>query len=139
MGLRILVLFLFGTLSFLLAGETTIRGTLALSPDGEAMLEMSGGKTVYLEGDKDTVGVIKDARLAGSDFEAVGEFVEPDRFRIGPIHEKSMWVYRHGKRHFITYWCSVCSIRSYTPGICWCCQEETELDLMEADASGQPK
>jgi hypothetical protein len=103
------------------------------------MLRMSGGKTVYLEGDEDTTKVIQDARLTGADFEAAGEFVQPDRFRIGPIHKKSMWVYRHGHRRLITYWCSVCSIRSYTPGICWCCQEETELDLIEAAANGEPK
>ena len=26
---------------------------------------------------------------------------------------------------------AVCSIRTYTPGICYCCQDETALDLRE--------
>jgi hypothetical protein len=33
----------------------------------------------------------------------------------------------------ITYWCDVCSIRTYTPGKCWCCQQETTLDLRDPD------
>jgi hypothetical protein len=33
----------------------------------------------------------------------------------------------------VTYWCAVCAIRTFTPGICWCCREETELDLLEPD------
>ena len=37
------------------------------------------------------------------------------------------------------YRCDVCNIDAFVPGLCWCCQEETELDLTEAAASGQPK
>ena len=123
---------LLGAVSGLGAAEEEIRGSLALAPDGSPAVKLADGRLVRLEGDKDTVGVIADERLRGTDFEAVGEFLEPGLFRIGPIHKKSMWIHRNGRRHSISYWCEVCSIRSYTPGICWCCQEETELDLREA-------
>ena len=36
-----------------------------------------------------------------------------------------------GSRYEIDYWCDVCSIRSYSPGLCWCCQQETTLDLRD--------
>ncbi len=111
----------------------TLRGKLVLSAGGRPVLRTADGKAVYLEGDEDTTGVIHDKRLAGAELELIGEFVAPDRFRVGPIHTKSMWVHRDGKRLMITYWCALCSIRTYTPGICWCCQQETELDLREPD------
>lgn len=113
--------------------KTTVRGELTKSPDGQPALKTPDGKLILLEGDKDTTGVLKDKRLAGADFEAAGEFVAPDRFRIGPIYTKSMWVHKNGKKLMITYWCDLCSIRTYTPGICWCCQQETNLDLVEPD------
>lgn len=86
---------------------------------------------VILEGDGPTLGVVRDPRLAGRDFEAVGRREGADRFVIGPIHTKSMFIHRDGKKLYITYWCELCAIRTYTPGVCACCQEETALDLRE--------
>ena len=40
---------------------------------------------------------------------------------------------KDGHVKVITYWCDVCSIRTYTPGPCWCCQKETLLDLRDPD------
>ncbi len=107
----------------------SIRGKLAepftlVTPDG---------RRIHLTGDASTAGVVKDARLMGNELEAVGTFSAPGEFEIGPIHTKSMYIIKAGKRLFITYWCEVCSIRTYTPGTCWCCQEETELDLREPE------
>ena len=31
----------------------------------------------------------------------------------------------------VSYWCEVCSIRTFTPGVCMCCQDETAVDLKE--------
>jgi hypothetical protein len=76
--------------------------------------------------------VLKDARLAGSDFEVVGQ-AEGGQFTIGPIHTRALFTYRDGKRLMVTYWCETCAIRTYTPGLCWCCREETALDLIPPD------
>ncbi len=113
------------------AAATNVRGTLTKSSDGTPVITTAEGKTILLEGDEDTMGVLKDARLTGSDFEAQGEFVAPGRLRVGPIHTQSMWVWRDGKRMRISYWCALCSIREYTPGVCPCCQQEMALDLRE--------
>jgi hypothetical protein len=106
-----------------------VRGKLEKGP----ALRTSDGKLVALKGDEDTVGVLNDARLAGSDFEVTGKAEADGAFTINPIHTRAIFVYKDGKRLMVTYWCDVCAIRTYTPGICWCCRDETALDLMDAD------
>ena len=115
------------------AGTQTLRGKLEKGPGDKPVLRTPDGITVFLAGDDDSGGVLKDARLAGADFEVFGRAGDPEHFTINPIHTRSMFVHKGGKRLLVTYWCDVCAIRTYTPGICWCCREETALDLMEAD------
>lgn len=112
--------------------STTVRGKLT-QRDGKPALELSGHKLVPLDGDGPTRGILNDKRLAGADLEAIGHFSGPDLFVVDPIHTKALYVYHpDGKRYTISYWCDTCSIRTYTPGLCWCCQQETALDLQEA-------
>ena len=111
----------------------SIRGRLTRSPDQKPALDLSSHKLPFLEGDQATIGVLNDQRLWGTDFEAVGHFNSPGHFEIDPIHTRSMFVHKDGKRLMITYWCDVCYIRTYTPGTCVCCQKYTDLDLRESD------
>jgi hypothetical protein len=96
-----------------------------------AYLLRDGGKKLELTGDKDTLAVLADERLTGAEMEILGHFDGSGKFWVDPIHTKAMRVHRHGKKLLISYWCDVCSIRTYAPGKCMCCQEETELDLAE--------
>lgn len=114
------------------AADNVVRGKLSKSPSGVPALEVSPGKMVLLAGDADTEGVLRDARLAGMDFEAVGQ-QSGERLQINPIHTRALFTYKGGQRRMVTYWCDICAIRTYTPGICWCCREETVLDLLEPD------
>ena len=116
-----------------MAGEAveSIRGELTKNAAGKPVLKMKDGREILLEGDHDTEGALNDDRIKGSDLEVLGKAVSPERFHIGPIHKKSMWVHKNGKRFMITYWCDLCSIRNYAPGKCQCCQQETELSLQE--------
>jgi hypothetical protein len=109
---------------------TTIRGKLT-QKDGKPALDLSDHKLVPLDGDEPTRGVLNDKRLAGADLEAAGHYTGAGKFLVDPIHTKALHVFHDGERHVITYWCDVCSIRTYTPGICWCCQQETALDLQK--------
>ena len=111
----------------------SIRGKLTRSTDKQPTLDSGNNKPIYLKGDHDTMDVLNDPRLAGSDLEAIGHFTEPDRFTIDPITSKSMFVHKDGKRLTITYWCDICYIRTYSPGKCVCCQKNTDLDLREHD------
>lgn len=118
--------------ALLRAEQAVARGKLSKSSAGEPGLQLDG-KIVLLKGDPDTDGVLKDARLAGSDFEVVGQYLDDGRFQIEPIYKRALFTYKDGQRRMVTYWCEVCAIRTYTPGICWCCREETALDLIEPD------
>jgi hypothetical protein len=119
----------------LLAGDTggmPFRGKLVKGPEDRPALQTSDGKLLLLTGDADTVGVLNDKRLAGTDFEVIGT-LNGDTIAINPIHTAALFAYKDGKRLRVTYWCDVCAIRTYTPGLCWCCREETALDLRDPD------
>lgn len=106
-----------------------LRGKLAT---GSPAKLAAAAETVELTGDGPTMLVLADSRLNGVDFEVNGTPAEPGKFRVDPIHKRNMFVYKGGKRLMISYWCSVCSIRTWQPGSCLCCQDETELDLGES-------
>lgn len=104
------------------AAPTSLRGKLrAGRPAKVGEVEVSG--------DADTLGVLADERLDGEDFEVLGEPKDATHFEAEKIHTRSLFVHKGGKRLMVTYWCDVCYIRTYTPGICWCCQKYTDLDL----------
>ncbi len=111
----------------------SIRGKLVQTDPARPTLEVDGHKLVHLSGDADTLGVLNDARLAGKEIETLGHFTAPDHFEVDPIHTSAMYIHQDGKRWTISYWCDVCAIRTYTPGICVCCQKYTDLDLREPD------
>jgi hypothetical protein len=113
------------------AAEPSYRGKLTAGPGGQPALETASG-LLLLAGDEPTVGVLKDKRLAGVDFEVLGK-LEAGKVTVGPIHTRAMFVHKNGKRLMVTYWCEVCYIRTYTPGVCWCCQDDTALDLLDPD------
>ena len=113
----------------------SVRGKLGQSPDRQPALETADHKLVSLEGDQATLAVLNDERLRGDDFEALGHYRAPEHFVVDPIHTRAMFVHKDGKRLIVTYWCDVCYIRTYSPGVCWCCQKYTDLDLREPDES----
>jgi hypothetical protein len=91
-------------------------------------IQTANGRTVELLADKSTAAVLRDARIASEEFEARGQWESASRFRIDPIHTKALFIRRGGKPLVITYWCEVCAIRTYAPGRCQCCQEDTAFD-----------
>ena len=96
------------------------------------MLSLPDGAAIPLRGDAPTMQVLADDRLNGVDLQISGQRNASGAIDIGPIHTRAMKVLRDGKALLITYWCEVCSIRTYAPGICVCCQDETALDLRES-------
>jgi hypothetical protein len=115
------------------APPATLRGTLLQRPGKAPAIETASHQIISLDGDEPTKGVLNDKRLAGFDLEAKGHYTAPDQFLVDPIHTKAMFVHKDGHVKVITYWCDVCSIRTYAPGPCWCCQKETLLDLRDPD------
>src|SRR5579862_6873018 len=115
------------------AASTKVRGKLRQRDGQSPALETADHKMVTLDGDEAAIKTLKDARLNGFDLEVTGHFTAPDHFLIDPNHARTALVRKDGKLKMITYWCDVCSIRSYEPGPCWCCQQETVLQLRDPD------
>lgn len=113
------------------ADSAVIQGVLKQA-DGKPPTLDTGERQIPLDGDADTKGVLNDKRLAGARLELKGKSLAAGTFLVEPIHTRALYVHKDGKRLFVTYWCGVCSIRTYTPGKCWCCQDDTELDLRES-------
>ncbi|HWC00967.1 MAG TPA: hypothetical protein VG672_29875 [Bryobacteraceae bacterium] len=119
--------------------SVSVRGKLVQAPNQPPVLQTAGNQRIILEGDEGTQKVLTDKRLNGFDLEAKGHFVGPDKFQVDPLFTKAMFVHKNGHLKVITYWCDTCSIRTYAPGPCWCCQEETTLDLRDPDAAQNDK
>ena len=130
-----LCLFALAALSF--AAETpksdTVRGKLLVTEGQPTAVQTAEGRKVALDGDDSTKKVLADPRLNGFEIQAKGRFESPARFVIDPIHTHSLLVNQSGRLKLVTYWCDVCTIRSYTPGPCVCCQKETTVDLIDPD------
>jgi hypothetical protein len=124
-----------GLRCFAAAPGISIRGKLTRLADNKPALDLASHKAVWLDGDRDTTGVIKDRRLLNSEVEAIGRFTSPespdnaDHFLIDGIYEQAILIHKDGKRFAI----ASCSIRTYTPGNCVCCQNYTQLDLRDSD------
>lgn len=123
---RFLWIALAAPLSALANAARTVRGKLRVP----AVLITDAGE-VRLESDRQTTLVLGDKRLDGKEFEVTGEMLPSGSMRVDPIHTKALKVQQEGKSLLVTYWCEVCSIRTYAPGPCMCCQADTELDLRE--------
>jgi hypothetical protein len=113
------------------AAKESVKGKLVQHTDAPPILRTPDGQEVVLSGDDDTLKVLHDPRLADVTLEAIGHFTAPGHFTIEPIFEKNMFVLKDGKRLRITYWCDICAIRTFAPGVCVCCQKWTDLDLRD--------
>ena len=109
--------------------SNAIRGRL-IQQDGQAYLQ-AGERQIRVFGDEPTNKILNDARLNGRVFEANGHASGLDAFTINPIETRPMVVVDGANRSRVTYYCDVCSIRTYSPGPCMCCQAETRLDLID--------
>ena len=115
-----------------LKAESVLGGRLVQG--GKPALLTADGKTIGVAGDGPTERILHDSRLNGRVFEAKGHFSSAGVFTIDPIETRSLVVLEGAKRSRVTYYCDVCSIRTYSPGPCMCCQAETRLDLIDPAA-----
>ncbi len=111
--------------------ESVLEGKLVRQAGDKPAIETAPGRFVALEGDAETMEVLADERLLGRRLGLRGSYVSGGEFRVAPFHTKAFWVVENGKKLYVSYWCETCAIRTYTPGICMCCQKETELQLRE--------
>ena len=108
-----------------------IRGHLEVGP--KPVLVLPDNRRIQLQSDEPTMAVLADERLKDADFEVLGHYEAPDRFTVDHIHTRSLYVHKGDKRLMVLYWCDVCYIRTYSPGLCVCCRKYTDLDLRETE------
>jgi hypothetical protein len=108
-----------------------VRGKLIVREGQPTVMETTEHKSIKLEGDDGTLKVLADPRVNGFEAQAKGRFAAPDRFVIDPPHTHPLLVRKDGHLKLVSYWCDICTIRSYTPGPCACCQKDTTLDLID--------
>jgi hypothetical protein len=116
-----------------LPAHQTLQGKLELAAGKPPILVTADHKRIILGADETESQVLADQRVNGFDVQVTGHFTAEGHFLIDPAHHHPLLVRQNGHLKLITYWCDVCSIRSYTPGPCACCQKETALDLRDPD------
>jgi hypothetical protein len=108
-----------------------LRGKLIEREGGEPAIETQDGKMVPLAGDAPTLAILQDKRLANREFRIKGKVSGAGIFEIEPLQNRALLVCEGDKILRVTYYCDVCSIRTYSPGPCPCCQAESRLDLID--------
>lgn len=109
--------------------ETVLRGHLdreavkaSTSPDQPLTFITEDGKKVQVVGDTSSNGQLRDPKLIDRTWELEGSIRPGDSFQIDKL-----FTIKDGKRHRVTYYCEICHIVTHQPGLCMCCQGDTEL------------
>jgi hypothetical protein len=92
------------------------------SPDCRFVLKAKDGKEYrFLSGDPEAA-IFTDSRVRQRDLQITGR-LHPEK-TIEIIKVQSI---RDGKLYDIYYFCELCNIRRYAPGLCPCCRNELEF------------
>jgi hypothetical protein len=103
-------------------------------------VRQGGGKVVLRSEGKDIefgaarepwqLRTLSDERLDGRAVRVEGELLADGRLKVNHF-----WTVRDGKLHRVRYFCELCNIETLEPGICMCCQQETELQEIPLDGA----
>lgn len=107
----------------LAAAERIFEGTL-VRKDGVKVVLRAEGKDYEFGSAREPwlLPSLQDKRLDGRAVRVEGELLPDGRVKVNHF-----WIIRNGKLHRVRYFCEVCNIETLEPGICMCCQQETEL------------
>ncbi len=105
------------------ASAAALRGTLLPPVAGQTLqLDLASGGTVELELDEGLELTMRDPQLAERLWEVRGRHEEGGRFVVEKI-----FTVKEGELHRVTYYCEICHITTHEPGLCMCCQGDTDL------------
>lgn len=109
--------------------RVVVRGTLhAVEGEPLVLTADSGEKLELIVDEADPFHTFHDPELAGRTWELEGFRRDGGRFEV-----RRLFTIKDGKRYKVTYYCEICHITSYRPGMCMCCQEDVELREIPAD------
>ena len=113
------------------AGASTVaqRGKLAPPVDGEPLrLVTDDGVAVELVSDEGLERTMRDPQLAQRRWEVRGQFGEDGR-----LHVEKIFTVKDGDLYRVTYYCEICHITTHEPGLCMCCQGDTDLHEIKGE------
>lgn len=111
------------TISASAATTTTLRGRLDAPADGSPLrLVTVDGDVIELAADEGLEATMRDPQLADRDWEIRGESTDGGQFAVTKI-----FTVKDGVLHRVTYYCLICHITTHEPGLCMCCQGDTDL------------
>ena len=113
------------------AGASTValRGRLALPVDEEPLqLVTDKGVAVELVSDEGLERTMRDPQLAKRTWEVRGQLGEDGRMRVEKI-----FTVKDGDLYRVTYYCEICHITTHEPGLCMCCQGDTDLHEIKGE------
>lgn len=145
--------FIFGTgamvflfLSLLVVGESdsvnkevVVRGSVVCVDESGSEISCHGddrlfalrtadGNQLFLLPEDPNSRMFEDERLRQREVEIRGWPRGKNRLEIIKVHSV-----KDGQLFDIHYFCSVCNIKAFVGGLCWCCQEEFEFREVSVD------
>jgi hypothetical protein len=98
-------------------------GRRECAPEGNRFaLETADGQLHWLAPHDPLAPVFDDARVRGQEVVVLAR-PRPDR----TADLIKVYSAKHGKLHDVRYFCEVCHVTSFVPGLCPCCRAEMEL------------
>ncbi|MDE0103454.1 MAG: hypothetical protein OXN89_13845 [Bryobacterales bacterium] len=98
------------------------RGTLAAPTDGEPLRLLTEAGSLSLDLDEGLEATMRDPQLRERTWEVRGRRAEDGQFLVEKI-----FTVKDGVLHRVTYYCVICHITTHEPGLCMCCQGDTDL------------
>ena len=100
-----------------------VRGRLEGPVEGEPLrLVRLDGRSLELALDEGLERTMRDPQLATRTWELRGERQSDGRFTVEKI-----FTVKDRELHRVTYYCEICNITTHEPGLCMCCQGDTDL------------
>ena len=92
-------------------------------PDGSSFVLASGDGKQYrfLSGDVETA-IFSDPRVRQRELQITGRLHSADQVELVKVQS-----IKDGKLFDIFYYCELCNIKAYAPGLCPCCRNEMEF------------
>lgn len=108
--------------------KQTLRARLIAPVEDPIRVRDEQGNEHVLELDVDGVHTLHDPKLVDRLWDFEGRRTPDGRFEVF-----KMFTIKDGVRYKVTYYCEVCHIVSFRPGLCMCCQDEVALQETPED------
>ncbi|HYK90514.1 MAG TPA: hypothetical protein VE398_17200 [Acidobacteriota bacterium] len=106
-----------------IGAAATLDGKVVVEGRNPPQLQLQD-KRIQLSIADDSIGeTLRDHRVAGKQMRLVGKFRDDGSFEV-----TDFFVVHPDGLYRIIYFCNVCHITAFKPGICICCQQPTELE-----------